>query len=183
MSLWDILLIGLGLSMDAVAVSISDALAYPGLRRAKRLAIPAAVGLFQGIMPLAGYFAGSLFADFIHRWAGLVTLLILGLIGANMVREGIACERDESKCEIREFSYKMLLVQAIATSIDAFAVGVSFVAGGANIYAAAPLIAATTFVCSLAALALGRRFGEMLGHRAEILGGVILIAIGVKALF
>ena len=186
MNFGDILLIGLGLSMDAVAVSISDALAYPCMTRRRKLAIPVAFGVFQGLMPALGYFAGSLFAGAIEKYAGYATLLILGIIGFNMSREGLATPTQEAlDCSLdkRTLSLRTLLGQAVATSIDAFAVGVSFSLQGANIFAASPVIAVTTFVCSLAALALGRRFGEMLGHRAEILGGVILIAIGVKALF
>lgn len=182
MSLWDILLIGLGLSMDAVAVSISNALAYPGLSRSRQLAIPAAFGLFQGVMPVLGFFAGSFFASLINRYAGIVTLAILGVIGMGMSREGVRCSGGSGDCAGRELTLKILLVQAVATSIDAFAVGVSFCAGGADILLAAPLIALTTFACSLLALLVGKRFGEMLGHRAEVFGGIILILIGVKAI-
>ena len=182
MGFWDILLIGIGLSMDAVAVSVSDALAYPCMGRGRRLAIPAAFGLFQGLMPVLGFFAGSLFADLINRYAGIVTLVILGGIGLNMVREGLHPDPEQS-CADRQLTLRMLLAQAIATSIDAFAVGVSFCAGGADIFFAAPLIALTTFLCSLLALAAGRRFGGMLGNRAELLGGAVLILIGVKAMF
>ncbi|MBC5581702.1 manganese efflux pump [Anaerofilum sp. BX8] len=182
MSLWDILLIGLGLSMDAVAVSISNALAYPCLSRPRRLAIPAAFGLFQGLMPVLGFFAGSLFASLISRYAGIVTLAILGVIGVGMIREGVHCGGAAGDCAGKELTFQVLLVQAVATSIDAFAVGVSFCAGGADILLAAPLIALVTFTCSLLALQVGSRFGEMLGHRAEVFGGIILILIGVKAI-
>ena len=179
---WDILLIGAGLSMDAAAVSVSNALAYPCMGRGRRLAIPAAFGLFQGLMPVLGFFAGSLFADLISRYAGIVTLVILAGIGLNMIREGL--DRDpEQPCGEKEFTCWALLAQAVATSIDAFAVGVSFCAGGANIFFAAPVIAVTTFCCSALALAAGSRFGAALGHRAEVLGGAVLILIGIKAMF
>ena len=179
---WDILLIGAGLSMDAAAVSVSNALAYPCMGRGRRLAIPAAFGLFQGLMPVLGFFAGSLFADLISRYAGIVTLVILAGIGLNMIREGL--DRDpEQPCGEKELTCWALLAQAVATSIDAFAVGVSFCAGGANIFFAAPVIAVTTFCCSALALAAGSRFGAALGHRAEVLGGAVLILIGIKAMF
>lgn len=180
--LWDVLLIGVGLSMDAVAVTVSNALAYPCLSRSRRLAMPAAFGLFQGLMPALGFFAGSFFADLISRYAGIVTLVILGGIGLNMVHEGLHPDPEQS-CADKQLTLRMLLAQAVATSIDAFAVGVSFCAGGADIFFAAPLIALTTFLCSLIALFVGRRFGGMLGHRAELLGGAVLILIGVKAMF
>ena len=179
---WDILLIGIGLSMDAVAVSVSNALAYPCMGRGRRLAIPAAFGLFQGLMPILGFFAGSLFADLINRYAGIVTLVILAGIGLNMIREGFDTD-PEQPCEEKVLTVPALLAQAVATSIDAFAVGVSFCAGGANILFAAPVIAVTTFCCSLLALAVGSRFGAALGHRAEVLGGAVLILIGIKAMF
>lgn len=182
MGFWDILLIGIGLSMDAVAVSVSDALAYPCMGRGRRLAIPAAFGLFQGLMPVLGFFAGSLFADLINRYAGIVTLIILAGIGLNMIREGLSGD-PERPCEEKKLTFFALLAQAVATSIDAFAVGVSFCAGGANIFFAAPVIAVTTFCCSLLALVVGSRFGTALGRRAELLGGAVLILIGVKALF
>ena len=179
---WDILLIGAGLSMDAAAVSVSNALAYPCMGRGRRLAIPAAFGLFQGLMPVLGFFAGSLFADLISRYAGIVTLVILAGIGLNMIREGL--DRDpEQPCGEKELTCWALLAQAVATSIDAFAVGVSFCAGGANIFFAAPVIAVTTFCCSALALAAGSRFGAALGHRAEVFGGAVLILIGIKAMF
>ena len=179
---WDILLIGAGLSMDAAAVSVSNALACPCMGRGRRLAIPAAFGLFQGLMPVLGFFAGSLFADLISRYAGIVTLVILAGIGLNMIREGL--DRDpEQPCGEKELTCWALLAQAVATSIDAFAVGVSLCAGGANIFFAAPVIAVTTFCCSALALAAGSRFGAALGHRAEVLGGAVLILIGIKAMF
>ncbi len=183
MNFGDILLIGLGLSMDAVAVSISDALAYPGQTRRRQLAIPVAFGIFQGLMPALGYFAGSLFAGAIEKYAGYATLLILGIIGFNMIREGLTPTEETLECSLdkRTLSLRTLLGQAVATSIDAFAVGVSFSLQGANIFAASPVIAVTTFVCSLIALLLGQRFGRLLGSRAEVFGGVILLLIAAKA--
>lgn len=181
MSIWEILMIGVGLSMDAVAVSISNGLACPRMTRREKLSMPIAFGLFQGLMPLLGFFAGSLFADVISRYAGIVTLVILGFIGGKMVWDAFFEKEEGARCAT--LTMKMLLVQAIATSIDAFAVGVSFCASGANIFMAAPIIAATTFVCSLLALVVGKRFGALFGSKAQVVGGLILIAIGVKAMF
>lgn len=180
MNIFDILLIGVGLSMDAVAVTIANILSRPGTGRQKQLAMAGAFGVFQGLMPLLGFFAGSLFATVISRYAGIVTLVVLGVIGGSMVKEGFSPPEDG---DTRTLTMKLLLVQAVATSIDAFAVGVSFCAQGANIFLAAPIIACTTFVCSLLAAALAKKFGSLLGSRAEVLGGLILIAIGVKAMF
>jgi putative Mn2+ efflux pump MntP len=194
----EIVIVGLALSMDAFAVTMSNACAYPDSAKAQRLAMPVVFGLFQGLMPLAGYFAGSLAASFIDRYAGIVALIILACIGGKMVWGGARALRaaraktgsaTDDSCPTpeannpRTLSLVALLVQGIATSIDAFIVGVSFLALGANIAVAAPMVAVTTFVCCLIGLALGRRFGVLLGDKAEIIGGVVLILIGVKALF
>ena len=112
--------------------------------------------------------------------SGPISLLILGIIGINMIREGLA--KDE-ETEPKKLTLWILLVQAVATSIDAFAVGVSFAANSANIWQSAPIIAVTTFVLSLIALFVGTKAGEKLGDKAEILGGIILIIIGIKSLF
>ena len=125
--------------------------------------MPIAFGLFQGIMPIFGFYLGALFSGFIEKYAGVISLVILGVIGINMIREGI--------------------LPAVATSIDAFAVGVSFAAQGVEIFMSALIIAVTTFLLSLIAVIIGEKAGERLGSKAEILGGIILIIIGVKALF
>lgn len=180
MGLGEIILIGLSLSMDAFAVSVSSSMAYPGLSRIKKLSMPAAFGLFQGIMPILGYYLGTFFAAFINKYAGLVAFIILALIGANMIKEGITGDEESSG---GEFTIKVLLMQAVATSIDAFAVGVSFAATGAAIWSSSAIIAATTFICSLIAVAAGAKIGEKAGNKAVIAGGAVLIAIGVKSLF
>ena len=180
MSIFDIVSIGIGLSMDAAAVAIANVLGRPGMGRKKQLQMAALFGLFQGLMPVLGFFAGSLFSSFISRYAGIVTLLVLGVIGGAMIKEGL-CGGEKADCA--PLTFRLLLMQAVATSIDAFAVGVTFCAEGANIFFAAPIIALTTLLCSGAAAALGKKCGPLLGGRAQLLGGVILILIGVKALF
>ena len=180
MTIFEILLIGIALSMDAFAVSLSGAMVYTNLTPARKLSMPTAFGLFQGLMPVAGFYLGSLFADIINRWSGPIAFVILGFIGVNMIREGFSKEEAE---QARELTFKILILQAIATSIDAFAVGVSFAASGAPIFKAAPIITVTTFVLSLIAVFIGGRLGEKLGDRAEIAGGIILICIGIKSMF
>ena len=148
--------LALGLSMDAFAVSISNSMCFSGLRRNEAALTSLSFGVFQGLMPVAGYFAGRAFAD--------------------VVRAPEACPVG------RAFSYKLMVVQAFATSIDALAVGVSFAALDVNIAAAASFIACVTFVCCLAGHLLGKKFGSWLGGKAEIFGGVILVCIGAKIL-
>lgn len=180
MSVYEIILIGVALSMDAFAVCIASSMVYTNMTAAKKLSMPAAFGLFQGLMPILGYYLGSLFSVFIQKWSGPISLVILGIIGINMIREGFC---DDEECESKELTFTVLIVQAIATSIDAFAVGVSFAAARTDIWFSSPIIAVTTFVLSIAAVYLGTKAGEKLGNKAEILGGIILVVIGIKALF
>lgn len=195
MSIIEIVILGVALAMDAFAVTVSNVFCYRGASRARLLMLPVAFGIFQGLMPLLGFFLGGLVGDIIEQYAGIVTLVILGLIGGNMIKEGIsdlrearaAREAGGDVCDLAPdaaaLTLKVVLVQAVATSIDAFAVGVSLRAVSVNIAEAAIIITLTTFLCCVVALAIGKRFGSMLGERAEIVGGVVLVIIGVKALF
>lgn len=182
MGILEIILIGIGLSMDAAAVSMTNGMVYAKLSKAKFFLTALAFGFFQALMPALGYFTGSLFAAAMEKYSGYVILVILGIIGGKMVKDGLS-DCGEAECPKKEFTYGLLLAQAIATSIDAFAVGVGFAATHANITLALPIIGITTFVISLFALAVGRKFGDKLGSKAEVLGGIILILIGIKALF
>lgn len=179
MSILEVVLIGLGLSMDAFAVTVSDTMCCKDLSRKRAMAMPVAFGLFQGLMPVFGYFLGSLFSQFIDRYAGIITFLVLGIIGGNMIRESF--QKDE-ECQVKTLNLPSLLIQAVATSIDAFAVGVSFCASGAPIFSSAVIIAVTTLICSTIAVVIGKKFGDLLGQRAELCGGIILVLIGVKAI-
>ena len=178
-----ILLIGIALSMDAVAVSITNGMVYRDISKIKYLAIPIFFGVFQGIMPAGGYFVGGFFAHIIIEFAGVVILLILGTIGIKMILEGIRKKSKEMPQDYKkDLLIGILLAQAVATSIDAFAVGVSFSVAHINsIVYAAVLIAITTFLLAGLGLIIGRKFGNILGNKAEIVGGIILIAIGVHA--
>ena len=188
MGIAEILLLGVALSMDAFAVTVSNVIAYPHEARSRMALLPIAFGLFQGIMPVGGYFLGTLAADLIEQCAGIVTLAILGLIGGSMIREGVLAMRESDRDDgpehaSRHLSVKAILAQAVATSIDAFAVGVSLLAGGANIALSAVVIALTTAALCAAALVIARRVGNLLGDWAQVIGGVVLVAIGIKALF
>ena len=180
-------IIGLALAMDAFAVTIANAFAYPGSSRARSFAAPVAFAVFQGLMPLIGYFIGSLAAELILAYSGIVSLVILGVIGAKMISDGIKDLRGGSGDEGRRnavLGMGAIVLQAIATSIDALAVGVTFTGGSASQAAlqSGIIALATLAACSVAWL-IGRRFGHLLGARAQIVGGVILICIGLKAMF
>ncbi len=201
MGVIEILLLGLALSADAFAVTVSNSFAYAHESRARLALMPVFFGAFQALMPLLGYFLGGLAAELIERYSGIVTMVILGIIGANMVREGVqalraskaegsadpAGDSDPADAAAGEKSPKrltlaILVLQAIATAIDAFAVGVSLRAQDVNLPFAVCVIGLTTFVCCVVALLAGRRLGSLLGDRAEVAGGLVLIGIGIKAL-
>lgn len=258
MGLIEIIVLGIALSADAFAVTISNTFVYASERKRRLFLMPVMFGLFQGIMPLTGYFLGGLAAEVIEQYSGIVTLVILGFIGGNMVREGAMAlldkrngdELEDEFCD--EFGSEMaddsdlscdnvidfgaaagispanlisnqesassfgaessssfdsestsdfdfapnsqttsskhltvteVFVQAIATAIDAFAVGVSLRAENVEIVMAASIIACTTFLCCCIALFIGRKLGRLLGDRAQVVGGLVLVGIGIKAFF
>ncbi len=174
----ELFLIAVGLSMDAFAVSISNGLCCTKLKRSQMLAIGVCFGGFQGLMPTIGYFLGKAFESYITAIDHYIALILLGYIGGKMIFDAFSKNEEAS---YNTLTTPLLLTQGIATSIDALAVGVSFAAlPNVNIAAAALSIAAVTFVCSLIGVAFGRKFGEKLGSRATLLGGLILVGIGVK---
>ena len=181
MTVWEIFMIGVGLSMDAAAVCMTNSMTHRGTKRSTVLAQALFFGAFQALMPLLGYFACGFFTEFITKYSGIVVLLILGVIGGKMIFDG--CRGGKEEQSGGALTYKILFFQAIATSIDAFAVGVGFSAMQVHILPAVLTIGVTTAVCSLAAIWLGKKFGVLLGHKDEILGGCILVFIGIKALF
>ncbi|MEM1483269.1 manganese efflux pump MntP family protein [Oscillospiraceae bacterium PP1C4] len=174
-------LIALGLSMDAFAVSISNGMCYRNFGRKQVAQTAFAFGLFQGLMPIIGYFAGRTFSNAIGTVDHWIALILLGVIGGKMVIDGIKELRHPEACDAnRIFSYQTLLFQAIATSIDALAIGISFAVMQVHIVTAASFIAIITFVCCLFGSLLGHRFGLILGKKAEIFGGMLLVCIGLK---
>ncbi|MFZ2755680.1 MAG: manganese efflux pump MntP family protein [Atopobiaceae bacterium] len=189
MTVLEILVLGVALSADAFAVTISNTFVYCHETKARLALMPVFFGVFQGLMPVAGYFLGGLAGQLIESYSGIVTLVILGIIGGNMVREGIEALRNPvgrekaETCTTARLSMPTLVFQAFATAIDAFAVGVSLRAQSVEIFSASAIIACTTAACCVAALAIGRRFGHLLGDRAEVVGGAVLVAIGLKAMF
>lgn len=190
MQLWEIFVMGAALAMDAVAVSLADGMAEPRMRALKMLFIAGLFGLFQGLMPLFGYYLGSAFASLIGKIAPYLSFVLLAFIGGKMIFDGIREGRNKRKgvTERRETGTAKLVLQAVATSIDALAVGVTLLAaetaGGlpAHILLCALIIAAVTFALSLPAVLLGRKFGDAFSDKAELLGGAVLILIGLKLL-
>ena len=173
-------LTALGLSMDAFAVSVTNGLCLKGSRGRHGLYTAGAFGLFQGMMPGLGFLLGQGFSQPAKQLDHWMALLLLGGIGGKMVKEGIAELRNPQVSHPRVFRWGTLLLQAVATSIDALAVGIGFAMLEVEILPAALAIGAVTFWCCLAGFFIGRQFGGLLKERAEIFGGVILILTGIK---
>ena len=184
MTLLEIFLIGIGLSMDAFAVAICKGLAMPDkVDRKGALLIALYFGVFQAVMPTLGWLLGSQFARYVTQMAPWIAFVLLAWIGGSMIRESLSKEEKE-EAEMGAVSHKELLVLAVATSIDALAVGVTFsmLELAVSIGAAVALIGCTTFVISLGGVYVGNVFGARYKGKAEFVGGAILILIGVKIL-
>ena len=178
MSLADLFIIAVGLSMDAFAVSICKGLSVRKMQLRHALICGVWFGAFQALMPLLGYWLGSGFAGLIGSFGHWVAFVMLALIGANMVRESFGEEEEVTP----DFSPKAMLPLAVATSIDALAVGVSFAATGANIGAAVGFIGIITFLFSAVGVKIGNLFGTKYKALVERIGGVVLILMGLKIL-
>ena len=180
MTLLELFLIAVGLSMDAFAVSVCKGLSTRELKAKHYLSVGAWFGGFQALMPLLGYLLGSSFEGYINRFDHWIAFALLSLIGGNMIRESF--EEDGEKTD-DSFAFKTMLVLAVATSIDALAVGITFaLLPDVNITAAVSFIGATTFALSAVGLKVGNIFGLKYKNKAELAGGVILILIGLKIL-
>ena len=180
MSILEILLLGIGLSMDAFAVSICKGLSTKRLQTRHYLIIGAWFGGFQALMPTIGFFLGSTFEQYITAFDHWVAFVLLSAIGAGMIKESFSKEASDGN---DSFSFKTMLLLALATSIDALAVGITFaLLPDVNVPLAVCLIGITTFVCSAAGLKVGNLFGLKYKAKAELAGGIILILIGLKIL-
>ncbi len=209
MNFFDIFLLGVALSMDACAVGLTNGMTMPKLSVKKGLLIAVFFGVFQGLMPLIGYYITDLlatyFMDTFEKISSVLSFLILTALGAKMVVDGAKEMKEKKKAECslscpqcettgeaieteKEFSYSKLLLQAIATSIDALAVGVTLkmaaLSGGIalGIFGAVGVIAIVTLCLSFVAVQIGKAVGAGLADKAEIVGGVMLFIIGLKLL-
>lgn len=178
MTLVELVLIAVGLSMDAFAVAVCKGLAMPKINYKQTLLIAVFFGGFQGLMPLIGWALGTGFEKYITPIDHWIAFLLLAFIGGKMVYEAFNGEED-GECT---FSIKELFLLAVATSIDALAVGITFAFLKVNIITSISLIGAITFVLSLIGVMIGHFFGAKFKKTAEIAGGVILILIGLKIL-
>ena len=179
MEIIELFVLAVGLSMDAFAVSVCKGLSL-GKIKWKHMCIAGAwFGGFQALMPLIGYFLGRFFTDMIEQYDHWIAFILLVLIGGNMVKEALGGEEEDLDCSM---SPKTMFVLAVATSIDALAVGVTFAFLKVAIVPAVTFIGVVTFVCSAIGVKIGSIFGVKYKSKAELCGGIILMLIGVKIL-
>ena len=174
-----ILLIGVGLSMDAFAVSVTNGLTIRGFSWRHALWMGVYFGGFQFLMPLLGYLLGSRFESLITSVDHWVAFILLGLIGGNMIKEALS--KNEEKLD-DDFGFKTMFLLAVATSIDALAIGITFAFLSVDIIPACLTIGVTTFIFSAAGIYIGHAFGVKYKSKAEFAGGCILILLGTKIL-
>lgn len=183
MSLFELFIIAVGLSMDAFAVSVCKGLSTSDVRPLNMLCAGLWFGLFQALMPLIGYLLGVNFSSLIQSVDHWIAFILLSLIGANMIREAVSSKEE---CEVADtgssYAFKVMLTLAVATSIDALAVGVSFAFLAVDIIPAICFIGVCTFILSAAGVKIGSVFGNRFEKKAEIAGGIILILMGLKIL-
>lgn len=179
MGLLELFILAVGLSMDAFAVSVCKGLAMPKITLRRTLIVGAWFGGFQALMPAVGYVLGVQFRDKITAVDHWIAFLLLGVIGANMIKEALSgeCENESDSLDVRT-----MFLLAVATSIDALAVGITFAFLKVHIIAAVSFIGVTTFAISAAGVKIGNVFGTKYKSKAELAGGIILILLGLKIL-
>lgn len=183
MGIIELLFLALGLSMDAFAVSVCKGLALHRADCRSMCLCGGWFGAFQAAMPLVGYLLGSVFAEAIEAFDHWVAFGLLAVIGVNMLREAWSKEDSDDNGRADDLSPKTMAVLAVATSIDALAVGISLaMAGNVNIWAAVALIGVITFAMSAVGVKIGSVFGDRFEKKAQIAGGMILILLGIKIL-
>ncbi|MBO5501953.1 MAG: manganese efflux pump [Clostridia bacterium] len=178
MGIWELIVVAIGVSMDAFAIAICKGLSVQRLEKKHMITAGLWFGGAQALMPLIGYLLGSTFADAITSIDHWLTFILLALIGANMIRES----RSEADKLDADFSAKAMFPLAIADSIDALAVGVTFAFMNVSIIPAVLLIGVATFLFSAAGVKIGHQFGARFKSKAEMAGGIILIVIGLSVL-
>ena len=179
MGIVELIILSIGLAMDAFAVAVCKGLSMSKMKWKNACIIGMYFGLFQALMPFAGYLLGINFQDKICNIDHWITFILLGVIGLNMIKEAISKENEKQNDSIK---FKDMLILAVATSIDALAVGITFAFLKVNIWLAISLIGIITFVISVLGVKIGNIFGDKYEKKAEFAGGLILIILGVKIL-
>lgn len=179
MELMEIFFVGIGLAMDAFAVSICKGLSMKKIKWKSAIIIALYFGLFQALMPVIGYFLGSTFSSLVQKVDHWIAFILLAIIGGNMIKES---RDDEAEKRNDKVDFRTMIILAVATSIDALAVGVTFSFFEVNLLLAITIIGTLTFILSVIGVILGNKFGDKFQNKAELAGGSILIIIGLKIL-
>lgn len=179
MDLFEIILVGIGLAMDTFAVSVCKGLSMKKMNWKSAIIIALYFGIFQAGMPIIGYFLGTTFSGFVESIDHWIAFFLLSIIGGNMIKES---REDEVEKRNDKVDIKTMLLLALATSIDALAVGITFSFLKTNIGLAVTIIGCITFLLSLIGVKVGNKFGDKFQNKAELTGGIILIIIGLKIL-
>lgn len=175
----EIFLISLGLAMDSFAVAICKGLSMKKMNYKKAIIIALYFGLFQALMPIIGYFLGDTFDHEVTSIDHWIIFILLSLIGGNMIKEAFSKEEEKSNDKT---DFKTMIVLAIATSIDALAIGITFAFLKVNILFSVSLIGLTAFILSFIGVKIGNVFGDKYEKKATLTGGLILLLIGIKIL-
>lgn len=182
MGIFELLLLSIGLGMDAFAVSVCKGISMKKMDWKKACIVGLYFGGFQVLMPVIGYFFGTSFQSIITNIDHWVAFVLLGIIGGKMIQEAFQKDNDEEEYS-SDVSVKTMLILSVATSIDALAVGITFAFLNVNLLLAITFIGLITFVLSVVGTKIGNRFGDKYKGKAEFIGGIILILIGFKILF
>lgn len=179
MGIIELLLLSVGLGMDAFAVSVCKGIFMKKMDWKKAIIIGLYFGGFQALMPVIGYFLGSAFESLITNIDHWIAFILLGIIGEKMIKDSFADESDNCNDDV---SFKTMFVLAVATSIDALAIGITFAFLKVNLILAVALIGVITFILAVIGTKIGNRFGDKYQNKAELVGGIILVLLGIKIL-
>lgn len=176
--MFEVILLGIALAMDSLAVSIVNGIKYKNYKKKEMFLASLSFGVFQGLMPLLGYLVFTPFIKYVEKIDHWIVLILLAYIGIDMIKESF--EKEEVLEKSEEFTFKVLMAESIATAIDALSVGVALPDLALNPYLSCLIICLCTFVICVIGHMLGKKIAMLLKNKALLLGGVILIAIGVK---
>lgn len=179
MGIVEITLLGIGLAMDAFAVSICKGLSMKKMNWKNAIIIALYFGIFQALMPVIGYFLGTTFESLVTKFDHWIAFVLLLAIGGSMVKEAFSKEEENKNDKV---DFKTMSILALATSIDALAVGITFAFFEVNVLLAVTIIGLITFIISIIGVKIGNRFGDKYQSKAELTGGIILILLGIKIL-
>ena len=184
MGLWELFVLAVGLSMDAFSVAVCKGLSVCQIRKKQILTVGLYFGFFQGFMPLVGYLLGSGFQEKIQSIDHWIAFILLGFIGGKMILEAVKEWNEEDIVEVKDqpLDHRNMFVLAVATSIDALAVGITFAFLDTPILEAITIIGITTMIISIVGVVIGNYFGGKYKHKAELVGGIILVLLGVRIL-